>query len=194
MEVIKLNETGFNEAALGLSLSFRHITDKDIEDIRQGNYGVTERIRDIVMPNLAPKGNGHNKFLESIQVWLLVRANRAFWAQFDTYRCGISKQSESTMHTLAKRKPTIGDFDTGTDITLINNFIDSWHELREDIDGLRRSLPQGWLESRQICTNYKTLQNMYYQRKDHRSKDWRDFLRLVLSQLEHPKLITGPSN
>lgn len=190
MKVIKLKEDGFEEAALGLSLSYRKLTDEEIQAIKQGNYGVTDRVKNIVMKNLALKGGGHNKFLESMQVWLLVQANRAFFQQLDTYRVGISKQSESTMHSLAKKKPTKENFEPDTDIVLVTRFLDKWHEIKKDVDTLRRSLPQGWLECRQISTNYKTLQNIYWQRRDHRSKDWHEFLDQLLSQLDHPEFIT----
>lgn len=190
MKVIKLKEDGFEEAALGLSLSYRKLTDEEIQAVKQGNYGVTDRVKNVVMKNLALKGGGHNKFLESMQVWLLVQSNRAFFQQLDTYRVGISKQSESTMHSLAKFKPTKENFEPDTDIVLVTRFLDKWHEIKKDVDTLRRSLPQGWLECRQISTNYKTLQNIYWQRRDHRSKDWHEFLDQLLSQLDHPDFIT----
>lgn len=190
MKVIKLKEAGYEEAAFGLSLSYRKLSNEEIQAVKQGIYGVTDRVKNIVMPNLALKGGGHNKFLESMQVWLLVQSNRAFFQQLDTYRVGISKNSESSMHTLAKFKPTHENFEPDTDIVMVTRFIDMWHEIKKDVDTLRRSLPQGWLECRQISTNYKTLQNIYWQRKDHRSKDWHEFLDQLLSQLDHPEFIT----
>ena len=190
MKVIKLKEAGYEEAALGLSLSYRKLSNEEIKSIARGDYLLNDRIKNVVMPNLALKGGGHNKFLESMQVWLLVQANRAFFQQLDTYRVGISKNSESTMHTLAKFKPTHENFEPDTDIVMVTRFIDMWHEIKKDVDTLRRSLPQGWLECRQISTNYKTLQNIYWQRKDHRSKDWHEFLDQLLSQLDHPEFIT----
>lgn len=190
MKVVILNESGFEEAALGVSLSYRHLTKEDIEDIKNGDYKVPSRIKEVVMPSLSHKGGGHNKFLESMTVTLLIQANRAFWSQFDTYRVGMTKQSESTMHTLAKRKPTPEDFEPDTDPMIVSRFIDNWSELKGDIDALRRSLPQGWLETRVITTNYKTLQNICNQRKDHRSKDWREFYLQLIPQLRHPWFVT----
>ena len=59
------------------------------------------------------KGGGHDKFLESIQVWFVMDMPRYFWQEFDTYRVGGSKQSESTMYTLGKRKLSTSDFVEG---------------------------------------------------------------------------------
>ena len=83
MNVTVLNEAGYQEALLGLSLSYEQSLDK--------MPAVAER--------LAQRDNGHNKFLESIVVWLDVIAPRYWWQEFDTYRIGVSKQSSSTMHT-----------------------------------------------------------------------------------------------
>ncbi|MCK9240314.1 hypothetical protein [Desulfocurvus sp.] len=51
---------------------------------------------------LAPLDKGHNKVLESMCVWLDVRMPRYWWQEFDTYRVGVTKQSESTMHILIR--------------------------------------------------------------------------------------------
>lgn len=193
MQVIKLKEAGFEEAALGLSLSFKTINSEDMNKISKGDYILADRIKDVVMPNLAHKGGGHNKFLESMYIWALVRANQAWWSQMDTYRI-MTKQSTSTMHTLAKHKPTKEDFEPDTDIVMVTRFIDEWSILRKDIDTLRRALPQGYLATRQLCLSYKTLQNIYYQRNNHRSKDWKEFLNQITSQLDYPDFIIPNMN
>jgi hypothetical protein len=43
---------------------------------------------------------GHDKFLEMIHVWLDITTCRSIWQQFDTYRVGVTKSSESTHHRL----------------------------------------------------------------------------------------------
>ncbi len=75
MKTKLLHEHGSQEALLGLSLSY------DSEpNIKVANQ-------------LAHKQGGHNKFLESIVVWLDITAPRYWWQEFDTYRIGITKQS-----------------------------------------------------------------------------------------------------
>ena len=66
-----------------------------------------------VARGLAHKQGGHNKFLETIMFTLDIDAPRYWWSQFDTYRVGISKQSESTMHTIMAREITDDDFEDG---------------------------------------------------------------------------------
>ena len=105
-----LKESGFYEALFGLSLSFDVISPEVITG--ESNLLSNEKFLKMqkVAQTLAFKGGGHNKFLESMQVWLLIRGSLSFWKQFDTYRVGTTKQSESTMHTLRKRVLTENDF------------------------------------------------------------------------------------
>lgn len=178
-----LCEAGYKEALFGLSLSYRALTPSEINGTE--NF-IDDDLRFLkyckIAETLAFKGGGHNKFLESIQVWMLIRGSLSFWKQFDTYRVGTTKQSESTMHTLKKRQLTKQDFTEETFCipTINQNF---------SIDEMRDSLPSGFLECRVVNTNYKTLQNIIHQRKNHRSKKWNIFIEQLLEQIQHPQLL-----
>lgn len=177
-----LKESGFYEALFGLSLSFDVISPEVITG--ESNLLSNEKFLKMqkVAQTLAFKGGGHNKFLESMQVWLLIRGSLSFWKQFDTYRVGTTKQSESTMHTLRKRVLTENDFTKETFCipTINQNF---------SIDEMRDSLPSGFLESRMVNVNYKTLQNIIFQRQNHRSKKWNTFIEMLLKQVQHPEFL-----
>lgn len=73
-----LNESGYEEAMLGLSLSFN----QPVSNMK----GVSDRLYD--------KDGGHNKFLESVCVWLDITMPRYWWQEFAEYRVGRSSQSE----------------------------------------------------------------------------------------------------
>lgn len=181
-----LKESGWYEALFGLSLSFNVIAPEVIsgENTLLSNEKFIKMQK--VAETLAFKQGGHNKFLESMQVWLLVRGSLSFWKQFDTYRCGITKQSESTMHTLKKRQLTEQDFTKETFcIPSINNNM--------SIDEMRDSLPSGFLECRVVNTNYKTLQNIIHQRQGHKSNKWNTFINMLLKQLQHPEYLINTS-
>lgn len=137
---------------------------------------------------LAHKYGGHNKFLESIQLWIYVQAPRSFWSEFDTYRVGITKQSSSTMHTLSKRLTSSEDFDERTYFATIDAFNEVL-ETKPDITTLKANLPEGYKQERLISTNYKCLQNIYAQRHNHRLKDWQEFCTQILATCEHPEFI-----
>lgn len=141
---------------------------------------------------LAHKDGGHNKALESIQVWIDIDASRAFWSEFDTYRVGTTKQSQSTMHTLSKRGPLPEDFEEGTHWRVIDAFTDVWLASKGDINVLKMNLPEGFLQRRIVCTNYKVLRNVLAQREGHRLKWWGVFCDEIRKQAEHPEFLTSP--
>lgn len=184
MQVKVLEEHGLDSALRGMAYSFR-IRDNDVESWWEGKK---ERAYQRAA-KLAHMDGGHNKFLESVQVWLDIDACRGWWSQADTYRSGMTKQSDSTMHTLAKRAPLGSDFEEGTDQRVIDLFKQLWEENKSDINYLKYNLPEGYLQRRVVCTNYKALRNIVAQRKDHRLAGWRVFCEELLKQLEHPEFI-----
>jgi hypothetical protein len=192
MRLTLLKEAGYSEALLGLSLSF-YDHDHPLEtwwDISKQDKAAHRSTL------LAGKDGGHNKFLESIQVWVYIQATRGFWQEFDTYRAGVTKQSSSTMHTLDKRFVGRDDFEVGTSDSTIEAFNDclidykdETNEFFKDITRLKENLPEGWLQERVVCTNYKTLRNILSQRSGHRYKHWRTFCEFILNNIEHPELL-----
>ena len=184
MQVKVLNECGYEEALRGMSFSYKD-RESSMDDWWKTQYDKAAKRAEL----LAFKCGGHNKFLESIQVWIEVEATRAWWSEADTYRVGITKQSESTMHTLSKRPPNEADFEEGTPMEIINCFCSIFDTIKDNVNALKKALPEGFLQRRLICTNYKALQNIYYQRKGRRLAAWDQFLEQLLSQLGHPEFI-----
>ena len=93
------------------------------------------------------------------------------------------------MHTLSKRPPERDDFEEGTDDYQIQGFIVLWEQVKSDIHRLKMNLPEGFLQRRVICTNYKVLRNIIGQREGHRLKLWQTFIDEVLAQAEHPEYL-----
>lgn len=171
MRVTVLLEAGYEQALLGLSLSYGRPV--------EGMPAVARRLRD--------KMEGHNKFLEQIVVWLDVTAARYWWQQMDTYRVGVSKQSESTMHTILKRP--LGQHDFEGELPLetlerLNSLIE-----RGEFDQLKKELPESFLQRRIVSLNYKAIRRMILQRRQHRLPEWHLFCREMRAQLQHPELI-----
>jgi len=171
VEVKKLNECGYDEALYGISLN----KNQPIENMAR------------VAQKLCDKDGGHNKFLEHIVVWLEIRAPRYIWQEFDTYRVGVSKSSESTMHTILKRPLTQEDFSSPIgfwQLRRLNKLIRNREFLK-----LKDELPEGFLQRRMVCVNYKSLRNIINQRKTHRLPHWKMMIELIISQLDHPELL-----
>ena len=106
IETTVIGEYGYEQSLMGLGLSFGLTADTSFEDLKaEARSCKDSKIGKLakVALKLAPKDGGHNKFLESMQVWIDINAPRYWWSEFDTYRVGTSKQSASTMHTLVKQ-------------------------------------------------------------------------------------------
>lgn len=170
MKVKVINESGYNEAMLGLSLSYKI-------DISKMNE---------LAKKLASKNTGENKFLESIIVWLDITAPRYFWSQFDTYRVGITKQSESTMHTLIRKPLTKDDFEYVDEsiIDIINE-----HIKNKDLLKAKSNLPESFLQRRIVCLSYKSLLHIFQQRKSHKLSEWLVFINVIKNTLKHQEFI-----
>ena len=174
MNVKILEVSGLNYALHGLGLNKKLTSDYETWDevpfeIKQKLVNISVKLQDM--------DGGHNKFLESIVVWMDIKAPLYWWKQFDTYRTGITKQSESTMHTLMKRPIVQEDFEDEIPVELLGLL----NKLRDDgkFEELNNILPSGYLQRRMVCTNFKTLRNMRMQRKNHKLKQWREFCEIL---------------
>ncbi len=186
INVEKVNEAGYEAALQGLAHNKKQETEKMA----------------VVAEKLATLDGGHNKFLESMVLWLDVRAPRYWWQEADTFRLS-TKQSESTMHTLTEELLAIDI----NDVSSIAVFIDENFEpnscssetlkwiyaaaQQKDIIEIKKKLPEGFLQMRLWCMNYKTLRNIILQRRTHRLPHWKEFIRQTLAVLDHPELLPG---
>ena len=166
-----IEECGYDQALIGLSFN-KNQDPKNMPNVAK---------------KLAKKDGGHNKFLESICVWIEIDAPRYFWAEFDTYRVGMTKQSQSTMHTITKQPLTQNNFEEELPaefLVELNKLI-----LKKDLVKLKSYLPEGFMQKRMICTNYKTLRNIIQQRRSHKLPHWRAFCVEILLQVKNPELL-----
>ena len=169
MKVTILKEAGYEEALLGLSLSF--------------NRPWSEMVR--VSKGLYNKDGGHNKFLRFIQVYADISATRYFWQEFDTYTVGVVRQSESTIHTGLKKVLTKEDFE-GDEVE--ECIIDILNKAIEDRDLLKfkRNLPESFLQRRIVNMNYASIRNIVKQRHQHKlSYEWSLFCKEVYEQIKY---------
>ena len=175
-----LREAGYEEALYGLSLSYN----ADPEKMKDIAIQLAHRVQGDNHPG------GENKFLEAIIVWLDARCPRFWWQEADTYRMA-TKQSESTMHTILKRDLEQSDFVEPIEptwLTLINQKIEA-----KDFRWIKRHLPESFMQRRVWVYSYKTLQNIWYQRQNHRLPEWHQFIDQLLPQLQHPEFVAKSS-
>lgn len=153
---------------------------------------------------LVGAGAPHDKFLRQIFVSTDITASLALWKQMDQYRIGVTTDSESTMHTLAKNPITMDMFDqTDYDSSLqiydgepysCENYIqDVWEHTIDTLEIIRqrynetkdkrywqeliRLLPESFLQKRHWTANYAVVRNIYMQRckTPHKLGEWKAF-------------------
>jgi len=187
MKVKILEEAGHENALRGMAYSYKDRA-LDPDEWWQGQIEKANKRA----PLLAPMGNGHNKFLRQITLWVDIEAPRCWFSEFDTYKVGTVADSESTMHTLSKRMPTQADFEEDTPPVMVQAFQEVWKYLKEngmDIAVLKNSLPEGYLQRRMVTMNYEVLRNIIAQRRGHRLKYWDMWIDAILEQVEHPEYL-----
>lgn len=171
MKINILKECGYEESVIGFSLSYNTTIERTKELLPKYAWGIP----------------GENKFLESIYLWLDVTAPIFWWSEADTYRLS-TKQSSSTMHTLAKTELSANNFEYAPDIQvleLLNSIRPKVLDKTVGIEILKNHLPTGFLQRRIWVMNYKCLQNIINQRKNHRLPQWHYFCDEILKQVEH---------
>lgn len=161
---------------------------------------------------LIKSGPEHCKFLRQIFVTVDITMPLYWWKEFDTYKIGTTANSTSTMHTLTTKPITIDCFEIGDynddyaipdemedDMTYPHQFIKYLEYLRQKYietkdkgywKELVRWLPEGWLQTRTVTMSYANLRNMYFQRKDHKLIEWREFCNWILELPYSKELIT----
>ena len=188
-----LEEGGYQWALAGTSLSFK---DEGIEFEEWWDKPRFDKMK-LTCKGMSSNDGGHNKFLESMQVWIFIKAPRGWWQEYDTYRVGTSKNSSSTMHTIQKRLLTMDDFEQFTSESTVNVFNDILTDVTDnftntkrlkggDIQKIKWNLPEGFLQSRIINTNYKVLRNMFNQRYNHNLYQWQIYIEEIRKQCKFP--------
>lgn len=138
-------------------------------------------------------GREHRKFLRQIFVSVNITAPQYWWAEFDTYKVGVTRSSTSLMHRSMKKDFTLDDFeiddlDEGTKAWTTET-VHKLNDLRElyllAIDdntkiqifrSIRQILPMSYLYMSTVTMNYENVLTMLHQREHHRLKEWsKDF-------------------
>lgn len=137
-------------------------------------------------------GTEHRKFLRQIFAALYIDAPMYWWAEFDTYKIGTTRNSTSFMHTGLKEPFRLDQFEHAKDTLAWNMRINDLNELRErynetkdpdTFDELRSMLPSGVIYGSSITLNYENVLNIIHQRKTHKLREWH---KLCASLLDLP--------
>ena len=192
----------FYYAILGMRnpMNSWHLMDSSEPD-QAGNCMLGEKDLKLAQ-RLTLAGTEHSKFLRFITVCFDLTAPLYWWKEFDTYKFA-EKNSSSTMHKLTSRDltPTDFSFDKMTDyrnaqIQHLNDLIKAYKSHGEDgkednadqkavFRELVQDLPSAYMQKRIVITNYAQLRNIYFQRRNHRLDEWREFCNWVKETLPY---------
>jgi len=156
---------------------------------------------------LCKSGSEHRKWMRQVTVWVEINAPRYWWSEFDTYRIGVSANSESTMHKLKDENLALTDFDFDWGTSYIadkamQNLVESLRDVRDMMNEadskdkdkylrvLKQLLPESFRQKRTVCLNYEVLHSMYHQRKKHRLHEWSDTFCNWVRTLPYSEFIT----
>ena len=164
-------------------------------------------------------GNEHAKFMRQIFVSVDITAPLLWWKEFDTYKVGTVANSTSTMHKLSSAPITkeMFDFDDNADDLVVSQgksvsgeweyvFSDYIEDIIYICEELRlkfietgdksywraliQILPSAYLQTRTVTMSYANLRNIYFQRKNHKLREWHDFCDWIKTLPYSGELIT----
>lgn len=166
-----------------------------------------------LMARLRNAGTDHRKFMRMITVYVDITAPLYWWKEFDTYKIGTVANSCSTMHKIAEKEFTIGDFShdhLGYSCCTENDLDNPKNSLKQLIivlNGCRdkyittnnkfwwwqmiQLLPSSYNQRRTVMLNYEVLANIYKSRNNHKLDEWSVGFMDWIKSLPYSELITG---
>ena len=164
-------------------------------------------------------GNEHAKFMRQIFVSVDITAPLYWWKEFDTYKVGTVANSTSTMHKLSSIPITkeMFEFDENSDDLVVSqgksvsgeweyvfsDYIDDIVDMCENLRlkfletgdaaywrALIQILPNAYVQTRTVTMSYANLRNIYFQRKNHKLKEWHEFCDWIKTLPYSGELIT----
>lgn len=131
----------------------------------------------------AEPGSGHDQFLTGIIVQFDLTFSNKAWVEAERYHFFDFVSSQSTMHRVTKLDPE----------KQCNEYVDQrvvdvlWDKIREyewtptpeNYLRVLYNVPSGFRLTARMTTNYRQLKTIYYQRRNHRLPEWREFCKWI---------------
>ena len=178
MEIETLEISGFKSALEALRLPYSlepRSNFDDWPDIVLYNNTIIEYTvngwvdpKDIqLLSTLVKRGPEHAKCIRGINVYAKITAPIYWWCEMETYTIGHYRlASESTMH------------------------VDCKGLSGEELQKAKAAIPMGKELTKIDVFNYQNLRNIYFQRRNHRLSEWREFCSFIESLPYAKELIT----
>lgn len=179
-----------------------------------GGYSPIIKENDLnLMTRLRNAGTDHRKFMRMITVYLDITAPLYWWKEFDTYKVGTVANSCSTMHKIADKGFTLGDFSCEHLLYDEDDILKEYYHYKNALNHTMQALnsarthyletkdkrywwqmiqllPSSYNQRRTVMLNYEVLANIYKSRRNHKLDEWHTFCDWI-ETLPYSELITG---
>ena len=131
----------------------------------------------------AKVGSGHDNFLNGIIVQFDLTFSNKAWVEAERYHFLDFVSSQSTMHKITKLNPykqCNGYVDVRV-IEVLEEKIQDYNAAptAENYLKVLYNVPSGFELTARMTTNYRQLKTIYYQRRNHRLPEWREFCKWI---------------
>lgn len=167
-------------------------------------YCCDEKVTDTIK-RLAKSSGGHDQFLTGILVSFDLTCSNKMWVELERYRFLSFVSSQSTMHRISQFdvKEQYNEYVDPRIVQIMVEKVNDYNELVKthgavnDKEVKRKYLeilysnPAGFELTARLTTNYRCLKNVYFQRKNHRLPEWREFCAWIEKLPYFKELILG---
>ncbi len=141
---------------------------------------MTERVQ--ILAGSKP-GTGHDQFLTGIVVQFDVAFSNKAWVEAERYHFFDFVSSQSTMHRITKLdvKKQCNEYVDPEIIAIMERKITEYNADKTPENYLRilYNVPSGYRLTARMTTNYRQLKTIYFQRRNHRLPEWREFCQWI---------------
>ncbi len=149
-----------------------------------------------LMRRLFKGGTEHRKYARQIMVSMDITSHHTWWAEFDTYKIGVTRNSCSKMHRIHIKEFVSADFSTEGISECGGKTIDVFVSVLMELERLRllfnethdkkywraiiELLPMGYNLRATVTMNYENVFNIINQRDGHKVDEWNEFVEVLL--------------
>lgn len=178
-------------------------------DIDSLNSEIVERTKKL---GQSPVGAAHDQFLTGCLVQFDLTFTVKAWVEAERYHFFDFISSQSTMHRITKfnldnsyikyvdpriidiMKEKVEKYNKLFAMKPADNITKYNEELKEAYLEILYSNPCGFKLTAAMTTNYRQLKTIYYQRKNHRLPEWREFCKQIEQLPYFKELVLGDSD
>lgn len=140
------------------------------------------------------QGEGHDNWLNGVLVQFDLKYTVKAWTEAERYHFLDFVSSQSTMHRIAQfdLDQQYIEYTDPRSIEIVKELVSTYNETKDPEDYLRvlYSNPCGFQLVAGMTTNYRQLKTIYWQRKNHRLPEWKEFCAWIKT-LPRAELIVG---